>query len=99
MQDKAYDQGDDVPPVYYDGIQLRHDCAKLVLNAMGSLNETCVECGGSMIEIKSIAIHSSEKPITFLTWCATCGNYGRLTQQFPLEWRRRFLAIVGTDLR
>ena len=34
------------------------DHARLVVNAMGSLNETCAELRGSMIEIKSIAIHS-----------------------------------------
>ena len=86
-------------PVYFDGIQLRRHYAKLVLNAMGSLNETCEKCGGSMIEIKSIAIHSSESPITFLTWCGTCGTYSRLSQQFPPEWHSRFLAKVGTNLR
>ena len=88
-----------MPPVYFDGIRLRRNYAKLVLTAMGSLNETCAECGGSMIEIKSISIHSSENPITFLTWCVTCGTYSRLSQHFPPEWRRRFLADVGTNLR
>ncbi len=86
-------------PVYFDGIQLRRHYAKLLLNAMGSLNETCPKCGGSIIEIKSIAIRSSESPITFLTWCATCGSYSRLTQHYPLEWHRRFLAKAGTHLR
>ncbi|MGO9116968.1 MAG: hypothetical protein ACLQPD_05085 [Desulfomonilaceae bacterium] len=88
-----------MPPVYFDGIQLRQRFAKFVLNAMGSLNETCTKCGGSIIEIKSIAIHSSESPITVLTWCATCGIYSRLSQHYPLEWHRRFLAKVGTNLR
>ncbi len=88
-----------MPPVSFDGIQLHHHHARLVVNAMGTLNETCADCGGSMIEVKSIAIHSSESPITFLTWCATCGAYSRLNQEFPLEWYRRLLANVGTNLR
>jgi hypothetical protein len=88
-----------MPPVYFDVIQLRHHYAKLVLNVMGALNETCEDCGGSMIEVKSIAINSRESPITFLTWCATCGTYSRLSQQFPPEWRHRLLAKIGTNLR
>ncbi len=88
-----------MPPVYLDGIQLHHDCARLVVSAMGTLNETCADCGGSMIEVKSIALHSSESPATFLTWCATCGTYSRLNQEFPGEWHRRLLANVETNLR
>jgi len=88
-----------MPPVYLDGIQLHHCHARLVVDAMGTLNETCADCGGSMIEVKSIAIHSSESPITFLTWCATCGVYSRLNEEFPLQWYRRLLAKVGRNLR
>ncbi|HTY24002.1 MAG TPA: hypothetical protein VMC85_12780 [Desulfomonilaceae bacterium] len=87
-----------MPPVYFDGIQLNHHHARLVVNAMGILNEICMDCGGSMIELRGITIHSSESPITLYTWCATCGNYGRLSQEFPLEWHRRFLAKVETNL-
>ena len=87
-----------MPPVYFDGIQLNHHHAQIVVNAMGSLNETCVDCGGSMIEVKSIAIRSIESPITFLTWCATCGTYSRLSQEFPLEWHRRLLDKFGINL-
>ncbi len=84
-----------MPPVYFDGIQLDYDCARLVITALGTFNETCVNCGGSMIEVKSIILHSSESPATFLTWCSTCGSYDRLSEQFPVEWHRRLLAKVG----
>ncbi|MGO9568845.1 MAG: hypothetical protein ACLP5H_15020 [Desulfomonilaceae bacterium] len=88
-----------MPPVYLDGIQLQDECVRIVITAMGTLNETCADCGGSMIEVKSIALHSSQSPTTFLTWCATCGTYSRLIQEFPVEWRRRILAKVGINLR
>ena len=88
-----------MPPVYLDGIQLHDDCVRIVITAMGILNETCGDCGGSIIEVKSIALHSSESPTTFLTWCATCGTYSRMSQEFPVEWHRRLLAKVGSRLR
>ncbi len=84
-----------MPPVYFDGIKLDYDCARLVITALGTFNETCANCGGSMIEVKSIILHSSESPATFLTWCSTCGSYDRLSQEFPVEWHRRLLAKVG----
>ncbi len=87
-----------MPPVYFDGIQLHHRHARLVVNAMGALNETCADCGGSMIEIRGITIHSSEGPITLYTWCATCGSYTRLSQEFPPEWHSRLMAKVETNL-
>ncbi len=87
-----------MPPVYFDGIQLQSDYARLVVTAMGTLDHVCDDCGGSNIEIKSIVIHSSEKPVTFFIWCATCGTFGRLDQEFPLEWHNRFLADMDPDL-
>jgi len=88
-----------MPPVYFDGIQLQHYYARLVLSAIGTMNEICVDCEGSMIEVRSIAIHSSETSITFHAWCSTCGTYTRLSQEFPPEWHRRLLAKVETNLR
>ncbi|HTY26069.1 MAG TPA: hypothetical protein VMC85_23265 [Desulfomonilaceae bacterium] len=87
-----------MPAVYFDGIQLHHHHARLVINAMGALNEICTDCGGSMIEVRSVAINSRESPITFHTWCATCGTFRRLDQEFPIEWHRRVLAKVETNL-
>ena len=41
-------------PVYLDGIRLRANHVRLLMNIMGTLNETCENCGGSMIEVKEI---------------------------------------------
>ena len=73
-----------MPPVYLDGIRLRADHVRLLMNIMGTLNETCGNCCGTMIEVKGILVHSSERLTIFHTWCATCGGFNRLTQKFPM---------------
>ncbi len=87
-----------MPPVYFDGIQLQRDYARWLIIAMGTLDHVCAECGGSNIEIKSIAIHSSESTVVFSVWCRACGSFSRLDQEFPLEWHTRFLAEVDRNL-
>ena len=52
-----------------------------------------------MIEVKSIALHSSERALPPSLPFATCGTYSRLNQEFPGEWHRRLLANVETNLR
>jgi 5-methylcytosine-specific restriction endonuclease McrA len=88
-----------MPPVYLDSIKLEEDCTRLVVNAMGSLSETCSKCGGSLLHVRSIFLHSREDSAVIWTWCNTCGNYARLTQEYPASWRRRILKKVGSPDR
>jgi hypothetical protein len=87
-----------MPPVYLDGIRLQANHVRLVMNIMGTLNETCGNCGGSMIEVKGILIHSSERPTIFHTWCATCGRFNRLSQNFPMGLLRVVIGRVASEL-
>ncbi len=84
-----------MPPVYLDGIELKDYSKRLVISAMGSLTETCGRCGGSMLQVRSIFLHSGEAPTTFSTWCRTCGHYDRVHQFYPAVWHRRILKKVG----
>lgn len=84
-----------VPPVYLDGVKLADACNRLVINAMGTLSETCGKCGGSVLQVRSVFLHSGEDPALFSTWCKTCGNNERLNQLFPAAWHRRILKQVG----
>ena len=85
-------------PVYLDGIRLRADHVRLLMNIMGTLNETCGNCGGSMIEVKGILIHSSELPTIFHTWCATCGKFNCFSQEFPVGYFRGVIGRVTSEL-
>ena len=87
-----------MPPVYLDGIQLHDDCVRIVITAIGTLNENCGNCGGSMMDVKGVALQSGESPAVVLTWCVTCGSYSRLSQEFPVEWHRRLVAKVASKL-
>ncbi len=84
-----------MPPVYLDGIELEDYCKRLVISAMGSLTETCGKCGGSMLQVRSIFLHSGEGPTTFFVWCRTCGHFDRVHQFYPTAWHRRILKKIG----
>jgi len=85
-------------PVYLDGIRLRANHVRLLMNIMGTLNETCGNCGGSMIEVKGILVHSSELPTIFDTWCATCGKFYCFSQEFPEGYLRGVIDRVTSEL-
>ena len=84
-----------MPPVYLDRIKLEGDYTRFLVNAMGSLTETCSKCGGTLLQITSIFLQSREDSAEVCTWCNTCGNYARLTQEYPASWHRRILKRVG----
>jgi len=85
-------------PVYLDGIRLRANHVRLLMNIMGTLNETCENCGGSMIEVKGILVQPSERPTIFDTWCATCGKFYCLSQEFPVGYVRGVIGRVTSEL-
>lgn len=88
-----------MPPVYLDRIKLEEDSIRLVVNAMGSLSETCSKCSGSLLQVRSIFLQSRDDSAVVYTWCNTCGNYARLIQEYPASWRRRILKKVGSQER
>lgn len=88
-----------MPPVYLDGVRLPEEGVRFVVKAMGDLNETCPQCGGLAIQVKSIFLDSTEGSPVVLTWCSTCGACARLTQDYPEVWQRRILGIVQSKLR
>lgn len=83
-----------MPAVYLDGVELESDFMRLVIQAIGNLSETCRQCGGSMLHVRTIFLHSSDEPPVFCTWCRTCGYYDRLSQDYPTAWRHRLLSKV-----
>lgn len=88
-----------MPTAYLDRIKLEGDCIRLLIKALGSLTETCWECGGSLLQTRSIFLQSREDSAVVCTWCNTCGNYARLAQEYPASWRRRILEKVRSEDR
>jgi hypothetical protein len=79
-----------MPPVFLNGVRIPEESTRAFINAVGPLNETCVHCGGSVIETKSVVISSQPDPV-FRIWCATCGRYGDLRHELPGQWYRKLV--------
>jgi hypothetical protein len=70
---------------YLNGIRIPEEFAKAFMNSVGQLNETCLHCGGSVIEIKSVKINSDSNPL-FRVWCSTCGTGWEVCHDLPRPW-------------
>ena len=87
-----------MPPVYLDGVKLRSAHARLLINIMGNLDEICPNCGGSMIEVKGIVLHTSDKPTIFHTWCSTCGRFVSISQQSQVTYLKEVISRVASEV-
>ena len=76
-----------MPPVFLHGVRIPEESTRILINTVGPLNETCVHCGGSVLQIKSVKINSQPN-LLFRIWCATCGTYGDLSYELPYQWYR-----------
>jgi len=79
-----------MPPVFFYGVRIPEESTRVLINTVGPLNETCVHCGGSVIETKSVIMSSQPNPV-FRIWCATCGRYGDISYELPGEWYRNLV--------
>ena len=79
-----------MPPVYWDGMRMSEELSRTFLNKIGPLNGICLHCGGSILEVKSVNIRRQTDPL-FRIWCSTCGRYGELYNEIPLELCARLI--------
>jgi hypothetical protein len=87
-----------MPHVFLHGVKIPEESTRILMNTIGPLNETCVHCGGSVIETKSVIIGSAPHPV-FRIWCATCGRYGAVCSELPSQWYRNLVQKIENKVR
>jgi hypothetical protein len=80
--------------IYLDGIELKGQRKKFVVNAMISLKHTFSHCHGSFVKFRRVLVYSDESPVIFFYWCASCGKINRISEQFPAEWYQHLTGKV-----
>jgi hypothetical protein len=87
-----------MPPVFLHGVRIPDECTRILVNTIGPLNETCVHCGGSVLQIKSVKINSLPN-LLFRIWCATtCGRYADLSYELPYQGYRDLVRNLEIEI-